>query len=150
VSARHAAALVLLAVSVGGCAWWPFARDGAGLLERADRLTREGAWEDAAAAYDAYLKRYPYGADARRAAAGRDMLRALVAARAELGRLREELTRLRDDLARRDGDLVRVRQEADRLRTDLERLKEIDLKLERRPATPTAPTPPLPSVSPAK
>jgi chromosome segregation ATPase len=123
--------VVALVLVAGGCAGWPFAR-GSMVLERADRLAREGAWEEAATAYGEYATRFPDAEAAPRAAASRDTLTALVAARAELGRLREEIARLREDVARRDNDLVRVRQEADRLRTDLERLKQIDLKLERR------------------
>ena len=129
--ALRLATLVLVATLTGGCATGPFAR-GQAVLDRADRLAREGAWQEAATAYDEYLTRHPHTASAPRAAASRDTLVALLAARAELARLREELGRLREDLARRDSDLVRVRQEADRLRTDLERLKQIDLKLERR------------------
>jgi succinate dehydrogenase/fumarate reductase flavoprotein subunit len=128
---RGLAAVSLLVVAAGGCAGWPLAR-GHDVLERADRLAREGAWEDAAGAYGEYLARFPEAAAAPRAAASRDTLTALLAARAELARLREEIARLRDDLTRRDSDLVRVRQEADKLRADLERLKQIDLKLERR------------------
>ena len=129
---RGLVALALLALAAGGCAGWPPGRGGQPLLDRADRLAREGAWEEAAAAYGEFLARHPHADAAPRAAASRDTLTTLLAARAELTRLREETTRLRDDLARRDSDLVRVRQEADRLKTDLERLKEIDLKLERR------------------
>ena len=128
---RRLAVLALVTLMLAGCASWPF-RSAPSKLERADRLAREGAWEQAATAYGEFLARYPTAPEAPRAAASRDTLAALLAARAELNRLREEIGRLRDDVARRDLDLVRVRQEADRLRTDLERLKEIDLKLERR------------------
>jgi hypothetical protein len=130
-TAGRLATLAVVAALTGACATWPFAR-GQATLDRADRLAREGAWQEAAAAYDEYLARHPHAASAPRAAASRDTLVALLAARAELVRLRGEFGRLREDLARRDSDLVRVRQEADRLRTDLERLKQIDLKLERR------------------
>jgi hypothetical protein len=137
-----------LAVALGGCAAWPLVRGnpGAGVLERADGLARDGAWQDAVTAYGAYLAQYPEAEAAPRAAASRDALRALLSAHAELTRRRDELTvqgnelarqreellRLREELVRRDHDLVRVRQEAERLRVDLERLKQIDLKLERR------------------
>jgi hypothetical protein len=131
VRAAGLAAAALLALAAGGCVSWPAPR-GQALLDRADRLAAEGAWDRAAAAYGDYLARHPRGEGASRAAASRDSLTALLAARAEVARLREETARLRDDLARRDSDLVRVRQEADRLRSDLERLKQIDLKLERR------------------
>ena len=128
---RSIAAASVLLLAVGGCAGLPPAR-GDAALDRADRLAREGAWAEAAGAYGEYLERFPAGAAAPRAAASRDTLTALLAARVELARLREEMARLRDDLARRDSDLVRVRQEAEKLRDDLERLKQIDMKLERR------------------
>ncbi len=126
-------AAVLLLVAVGGCARFspPPARHGA-TLDRADRLAREGAWDEAVTAYGEYLALRPTGEDTARAAASRDSLRVLLSARAEAAKLREELGRLREELARRDGDLVRVRQEAERLRADLEKLKQVDLKLERR------------------
>jgi hypothetical protein len=114
----------LLAAAAGGCALGPQTR-GASALDRADRLAREGALEDAVTAYGEYLTQHPEAAAAPRATASRETLRALLIARAELARLRE-------DLARRDSDFIRVRQEAERLKTDLERLKQIDLKLERR------------------
>lgn len=121
----------LLAAAAGGCALGPQTR-GATALDRADRLAREGALEDAVTAYGEYLTQHPEAASAPRATASRETLRALLIARAELARLRDELARLREDLARRDSDFIRVRQEAERLKTDLERLKQIDLKLERR------------------
>lgn len=130
--------IVMVSAASGGCAWWSGVR-GASLLERADRLSREGACEAALTMYNEYLDRYPQSPEATRAAASRDTVRALLSAReeagrsqAELVRLREDVARLRDDLVRRDQDLVRVRQESERLKTDLERLKQIDLKLERR------------------
>ena len=126
-----ALAASLLVAAVGGCAWLPQTR-GAGVLDRADRLAREGALEHAVTAYGEYLTQYPEAEAAPRATASRETLRALLSARAELTRLRDELARLREDLARRDNDFIRVRQEADRLKIDLERLKQIDLKLERR------------------
>jgi succinate dehydrogenase/fumarate reductase flavoprotein subunit len=125
------AALLLVSAMAAGCASGAPPRSNA-LLQRADHLAREGAWEQAAVAYAQYVERFPGDDAAPRAAASRDTLSALLEARAELARLREQIARLREDLARRDSDLVRVRQEADRLRADLERLKELDLKLERR------------------
>ena len=125
--------------AAGGCAWLPSMQQGGAQLERADRLSREGSFEGAVAAYNEYLTQYPGSEAAPRVRASRDTLRALLNAReelarsqAELVRLREDLARLRDDLARRDHDLIRVRQESERLKIDLERLKQIDLKLERR------------------
>jgi hypothetical protein len=128
---RRALVSSLLVGAAGGCALYPQIR-GATTLERADRLAREGALEDAVTAYGEYLTQYPEAPAAPRATANRETLRALLGARADLTRLRDELARLREDLARRDSDLIRVRQEAERLKTDLERLKQIDLKLERR------------------
>ena len=65
---------------------------GAPLLARADRLAREGAWEEAVAAYDEYLTRYPDAAAAPRALASRDTLASTA------GRARQELTRLRAEV----------------------------------------------------
>jgi hypothetical protein len=121
----------LVAAVAAGCSLCPQPR-GVTALDRADRLAREGALEDAATAYGEYLTQHPGAAAAPRATASRETLRALLITRAELASLREELTRLREDLVRRDSDFIRVRQEAERLKTDLERLKQIDLKLERR------------------
>lgn len=124
---------VAVVIALGGCAWIPHTRNtGAPLLDRADRLARDGSWDEAVIAYNDYLTQYPEAKGAPRATANRDTLRALLSARAELSRLREELTRLREDLNRRDGELVRVRSEADRLKADLEKLKQVDLRLERR------------------
>jgi len=128
---RRLVATATLLVSMTGCAVWVPPR-GVALLDRADRLAREGAWDDAVTAYGEYLRHHPAAQGAPRAAASRDALRALLTARAEATRLREELWRLQEELAQRDGDLVRVRQESDRLKTDLEKLKQVDLKLERR------------------
>lgn len=127
----HVVATVVLLVALAGCAISTPPR-GAARLDRADRLAREGAWEQAVTAYGEYLRHHPRGEGAPRAAANRDALRALLSTRAEAARLREELAQLREELARRDSDLVRVRQESDRLKADLEKLKQIDLKLERR------------------
>ena len=136
---RRSLAVLLVAAAAGGCAWLPSMQQGGALLERGDRLSREGSFEGAVAAYNEYLTEYPGSEMAPRVRASRDTLRALLNAReelarsqAELVRLREDLARLRDDLARRDHDLIRVRQESERLKIDLERLKQIDLKLERR------------------
>jgi hypothetical protein len=61
----------------------------------------------------------------------------------ERARLSNESGALREELTRREGDLARTRQElavrqaeADKLRAYIERLKEIDLKLERKPLNP--------------
>ncbi len=128
---RRVLVVSLLAAIAGGCASCPPIRGATG-LDRADRLAREGALEDAVTAYGDYLTHHPAAAAAPRATASRETLRALLVTRSELARLRDELGRLREDLARRDSDFIRVRQEAERLKTDLERLKQIDLKLERR------------------
>lgn len=124
-------ATTTLLVALAGCTIWSSPR-GIALLDRADRLARDGSWEEAVTAYGEYLRHHPREEGAPRAAANRDALRALLTARAEAVRLREELARLREELARRDSDLGRVRQESDRLKADLEKLKQVDLKLERR------------------
>ena len=75
-----------LVVAVGGCASWPLVRTAQPMLERADRLAHEGAWEEAVAAYGEYLEQHPRAEEAPRAAASRDALRALITARAELSK----------------------------------------------------------------
>ena len=124
-------ATATLLVALAGCTAWHSPRGGA-LLDRADRLAREGSWEEAVGVYGEYLRHHPRGEGAPRAVANRDALRALLTARAEAARLRHELAQLRDELAQRDSDLVRARRESDRLKADLEQLKQVDLKLERR------------------
>jgi len=56
--------------------------------------------------------------------------------RSESGALREELTRREGDLAKTRQELAARQAEADKLRAYIERLKEIDLKLERKPLNP--------------
>jgi septal ring factor EnvC (AmiA/AmiB activator) len=107
------------------------------MLAKADRLTADGDYRSAVAAYDAYLAQYADDSQAVRAR--RDAVASIMTTREEITRLNQELARVRDELAKRDGDLAkregdlaRVRQEAEKLRADLERLKQIDLQLEKR------------------
>lgn len=139
-------ALAAITLLAAGCALWPFDRRSAAMLERADRLVAAGQYDEAVAAYDAFLARYPDGATGSRVRASRDAAASIAAARTELARLREALAarerdvaRLQGELATRLGDLTRLREElsarqaeAARLRDDLERLKQVDLHLERR------------------
>jgi len=90
---RRALTALLLAAVAGGCTLYPQIR-GATALERADRLAREGALEDAVTAYGEYLTQYPEAAAAPRAMASRETLRSLLSPRAEQTRLRDELARL--------------------------------------------------------
>lgn len=122
---------VAWAVLLAGCATGPFAGSTA-MLARADRLSAEGDYRSAVAAYDAFLARYADDSKAARARVSRDAVASVLTTRDEIARLHHELARVRDELAKREGDLARVRQEAERLRADLERLKQIDLQLERR------------------
>jgi len=124
-----AAALPLL---FAGCVAGPFAGPSTTMLAKADRLTTEGDYRSAIAAYDAFLAQYADDSKAPRARVSRDAVASVPTTRDEIARLHQELARVREELAKREGDLARVRQEADRLRADLERLKQIDLQLEKR------------------
>ena len=127
---RTPLALALLVV-LAGCSTFTNPLGGsATMLARADRLTADGDYRSAVAAYDAYLAHYSDDSQAVRAR--RDAVASIMSTRDEIARLNQELARVRDELAKREGDLARVRQEADKLRADLERLKQIDLQLEKR------------------
>ena len=127
---RTPLALALLVV-LAGCSTFTNPLGGsATMLARADRLTADGDYRSAVAAYDAYLAQY--SGDSQAVRARRDAVASIMTTRDEIARLTQELTRVRDELAKREGDLARVRQEADKLRADLERLKQIDLQLEKR------------------
>jgi hypothetical protein len=122
---RALVGLAVLTLTLTGCAGWSLLPDDA--LARAERLVEQGDYGAAVNAYNEFLARYPHETRAR---ASRDALASLLAARAEVARLR-------DTLALRDGELTKLRQEmqrltqeADRMRTDLETLKEIDLRKE--------------------
>jgi uncharacterized protein (DUF3084 family) len=128
---------VALALVLAGCSSWgftnPFGRSADGpstMLAKADRLTADGDYKSAVAAYDTYLAQYSDDSQAVRSR--RDAVASIVTTRDEVARLNQELARVRDELAKRDGDLARARQEAEKLRADLERLKQIDLQLEKR------------------
>jgi septal ring factor EnvC (AmiA/AmiB activator) len=124
---------VVLSLLLGGCGstffTTPFGASSS-LLAKADRLTADGDYRSAVAAYDAYLAQYSDDSQAVRAR--RDAVASIMTTRDEIARLNLELARVRDELTKREGDLTRVRQEADKLRADLERLKQIDLQLEKR------------------
>ena len=126
-----------LALVLAGCSSWgltnPFGSSAdkpSTVLAKADRLTADGDYRSAVAAYDAYLAQYSDDSQAVRAR--RDAVASLMTTRDEIARLNQELARVRDELAKREGDLTRARQEAEKLRADLERLKQIDLQLEKR------------------
>jgi hypothetical protein len=123
---------IALALVLTGCSSWgftnPFGNGSSTMLAKADRLTAEGDYKSAVAAYDAYLANYSDDSVRSR----RDAVASIVSTRDEVARLTQELARVREELAKREGDLARVRQEAEKLRADLERLKQIDLQLEKR------------------
>jgi len=124
---------VALSLVLAGCSSWSLMSQSGGastMLARADRLTADGDYRSAVAAYDAYLAQYSDNSQAIRAR--RDAVATIMTTRDEIARLNQELARVRDEQAKREGDLARVRQEADKLRADLERLKQIDLQLEKR------------------
>ena len=133
---------LLLATPLGGCAsstWWPF-RPAAMLLMRADRAADELRFRQALALCDEFLARYPDDVAAPRALESRDTVAAIVTTRDELSRLRGELrlreseaAKLRDEVARLRQELSSRQAESDKLRADLEKMKELDLRLERKP-----------------
>jgi hypothetical protein len=137
---RLVLALALLSL-LGGCAATK-PRPSAALLERADRLVEKGQYTAAIGTYDELLATYPKEPEAARAQAVRDTLSSLIAARADVVRLKEELAtrdgevgRLKQELhevGRLKQELHRLATETERLRADLEELKRIDLKQERR------------------
>lgn len=141
---RSALAVLLVSALFTACAsgpfaWRPFTRASTVSLAKAERLTEEGQYQQAVAAYDEFLAVHADDAQAPRALANRDALAGFLIARAELARLRQDLTaretevaRLREEVARVRDELARVRQEGERLRADLERLKQIDLRQDRR------------------
>jgi multidrug efflux pump subunit AcrA (membrane-fusion protein) len=123
--------VVVLGLLLGGCGSTFFTNPfGSNMLAKADRLTADGDYRSAVAAYDAYLAQYSDDSQAVRAR--RDAVASIMTTRDEIARLNLELARVRDELTKREGDLAKVRQEAEKLRADLERLKQIDLQLEKR------------------
>jgi uncharacterized protein (DUF3084 family) len=127
---RALVALVLPLVLVGCSTWTLMNPFGSTMLAKADRLTADGDYRSAVAAYDAYLAQYSDDSQAIRAR--RDAVASIMTTRDEIARVNQELARVRDELGKREADLARVRQEAEKLRADLERLKQIDLQLEKR------------------
>jgi septal ring factor EnvC (AmiA/AmiB activator) len=140
---------VLFITALAGCAsstWWPF-RPAAMLLLRADRAADEMRFRQALFLYDEFLTRYPDDVQAPRVLESRDTVAAIVTTRDELvrmrgelrareleaGKLRDELARLRQELSSRQAETDKLRAESDKLRADLERMKELDLRLERKP-----------------
>jgi chromosome segregation ATPase len=112
--------------------WRPFPRASTVSLAKAEKLTEDGQYQQAVAAYDEFLAVHPDDAQAPRALANRDAIAGFLSARAEMARLRQDLTAREAEVARLREELARVRQESERLRVDLERLKQIDLRPERR------------------
>ena len=97
-------------------------------------------FRQALALYDEFLARYPDDVSAPRALESRDTVAAIVTTRDELSRLRGELrlreseaAKLRDEVARLRQELSSRQAESDKLRADLEKMKELDLRLERKP-----------------
>jgi len=130
---RRALVALVLPLALVGCSTWnlmnPFGEPST-MLAKADRLTADGDYRSAVAAYDAYIAQYSDDSQAVRAR--RDAVASIMTTRDEIARVNQELARVRDELVKREADLARVRQEAEKLRADLERLKQIDLQLEKR------------------
>jgi predicted nuclease with TOPRIM domain len=118
--------LGVAALVLAGCAtlWPPIL-----LLDRADRLAARGDYGGAVRTYDELLAKYPQD---HRAQARRDTLAGLLAARADLARVREELAAREIELSRLRQEMQRLLAETERLRGDIEELKKIDLRQEER------------------
>ena len=137
---RPVAGLLLACALVTGCAsapsWWPsfapFTRASKASLAKAERLTEEGQYQQAVAAYDEFLAQHADDSQAPRALANRDAIAGFLSARADLARARQDLAAREAEVARLRDELARVRQESERMRADLERLKQIDLRQDRR------------------
>jgi chromosome segregation ATPase len=138
---RSTVGVVLVSVLFTACASWPlswspswppFTRASKASLAKAERLTEEGQYQQAVAAYDEFLAEHADDSQAPRALANRDAIAGFLTARAELARLRQDLAARDAEVARLREELARVRQEGERLRADLERLKQIDLRPDRR------------------
>jgi len=130
---RRALVALVLPLALVGCSTWNLMNPFGGhstMLAKADRLTADGDYRSAVAAYDAYLAQYSDDSQAVRAR--RDAVASIMTTRDDIARVNQELARVRDELVKREADLARVRQEAEKLRADLERLKQIDLQLEKR------------------
>ena len=100
---------VALSLVLAGCSSWGLTNPFGGpstMLAKADRLTAEGDYKSAVAAYDAFLAQYSDDSQAVRAR--RDAVASIMTTRDEISRLNQKL------------------------RADLERLKQIDLQLEKR------------------
>jgi hypothetical protein len=138
---RSVAGLLLVGALFTGCAsgplplswsWPPFTRASKTSLAKAERLTEEGQYQQAVAAYDEFLAVHPDDSQAPRALANRDAIAGFLSARTELARARQDLAAREAEVARLREELARVRQESERMRADLERLKQIDLRQDRR------------------
>jgi chromosome segregation ATPase len=142
---RSSVGLVLVSTLFTACASWPvswspswppswpsFSRASKASLAKAERLTEEGHYQQAVAAYDEFLAEHADDSQAPRALANRDAIAGFLTARAELARLRQDLAARDAEVVRLREELTRVRQEGERLRADLERLKQIDLRQDRR------------------
>jgi septal ring factor EnvC (AmiA/AmiB activator) len=120
-------------------------------LARADQEMAAARYRDAVRLYEEFIVANPGHPAAMRARAAQSALDRLIAAQAEIERLRTDLgareaevARLRQDLAARTTDsqnrsaeVTRLRRdldsrqaEVDRLKADLERLRSIDLRKE--------------------
>ena len=126
---RHAGSpSVLLLAAIAGCVSLPLIGPVL-LVAQADRQAREGAWEEAVAAYDEYLARFPDDSWAPRVRESRDTLAAMLTAKSELTRRREEVARLSDELAGLQAEGTRLREDGTRLRAEATVLRDEVIRL---------------------
>jgi hypothetical protein len=119
-----------MAVGLAGCAL--LSVPSSALVARGDRLAQQGDYAGAVQAYDEVIAKYPDDGVAPRVRVSREAMAGLLAARADVVKLRETLAAREGELARVRQDLQKVTAEAERLRADLEQLKQIDLRQERK------------------
>ncbi len=122
---RSMVGVAVLTLTLAGCA--AVSRPADDELARVDRLVARGDYGAAMRAYESMMARHPAAPHVR---VSRDALADLVAAQADVARLRDTLAAREGELARLRHEMQRLTQEADRLRADLETLKEIDLRKE--------------------
>ena len=102
------------------------------LLVQADDQLAGDNYRRALELYGEFLRTNAEHPAAPRARGARAVLEKLIAAQAEIERVKPELERLQRDAGTRDAEQRRLRAEVARLQADLERLRNIDLRPEPR------------------
>ena len=100
------------------------------VLKEADAKLAAAEYGGAQALYAEFVSAYPDHAETPRARAIQTVLDRLLAAEAELNRVKrsDEVPQLRRELAERQSEVDRLKAETAKLRADMERLRDIDLQ----------------------